>query len=182
MQSDARKQCWSCDNKPAQNGKRYRGCCKRCATDRRCATCETFCEEPTLPWCRLCEKRLARSCKSCFRPDVLAMEICTKCSSSSASVHKGTDYCWSCVAGGFSKKVIQGNIVQNTGIVADIVILIGFAKAAGALTQRRTPNGVRVVVCGSVHGAKIVILLLLWLRCFVALVLTGHPWCRQKLY
>ena len=80
------------------------------------------------------------------------------------------------------KKVTQGNTVQNTVIVADIVILIGFAKAAGALTQRRTSNGVRVVVCGSVHGARIVILLLLWLRCFVALVLTGRPWCRQKLY
>ena len=80
------------------------------------------------------------------------------------------------------KKVTQGNTVQNTRIVANIVILIGFAKAAGALTQRRTSNGVRVVVCGSAHGARIVILLLLWLRCFVAIVLTGHPWCRQKLY
>ena len=103
MQSDGRKKCWSCDNKLAQYGKRCRGCCGRCATDRHCASCETFCEEPTLPWCRLCEKRLARSCKSCLRPDALAMEICTKCSSSSASVYKGTDYCWSCVAGGFAK-------------------------------------------------------------------------------
>ena len=80
------------------------------------------------------------------------------------------------------KKVTQGNLAQNTGIVALLVILIGFAKAAGALTQRRTQNGVRVVVCESVHGARIVILLLLWLRCFVALVLTGRPWCRQELY
>ena len=71
--------------------------------------------------------------------------------------------------------------MQNTGIVANLVILIGFAKAAGALTQRRTSNGVRVVVCESVHGARLVTLLLLWLRCFVALVLTGRPWCRQKL-
>lgn len=82
----------------------------------------------------------------------------------------------------FVKIITKGNLTQNTGIVASLVMLIGFAKAAGALTQRRTPNGVRVVVCGSVHGAKIVILLVLWLRRFVALVLTGHPWCRQKLY
>ena len=80
------------------------------------------------------------------------------------------------------KKVTQGNLAQDTGIVAFLVILIGFAKAAGSLTKRRTSNGVRVVVCGSVHGARIVILLLLWLRCFVALVLTGRPLCRQKLY
>ena len=72
--------------------------------------------------------------------------------------------------------------MQSIGIVALLVILIGFAKAAGVSTQRRTSNGVRVVVCGFVHGARIVILLLLWLRCFVALVLTGHPWCRQKRY
>ena len=79
------------------------------------------------------------------------------------------------------KIVTQGNLIQNTRIVANLVILIGFAKAAGALTQRRTSDGVRVVVCESVHGARIVTLLLLWLRCFVALVLTGPPWCRQKL-
>ena len=79
------------------------------------------------------------------------------------------------------KKVTQGDLIQNTRIVANLVILIGSAKAAGALTQRRTSNGVRVVMCESVHGARLVTLLLLWLRCFVALVLTGPPWCRQKL-
>ena len=83
---------------------------------------------------------------------------------------------------GLLKTVTQGDSTQDTGIVAKLVILIGFAKAAGSLTQRRTSNGVRVVVCGSAHGARLVILLLHWLRCFVALVLTGHPWCRQKLY
>ena len=62
------------------------------------------------------------------------------------------------------KIVTKGNLMQNTGIVANLVILIGFAKAAGALTQRRTSNGVRVVVCESVHGARLVTLLLLWRR------------------
>ena len=52
---------------------------------------------------------------------------------------------------GLLKTVTQGNSTQDTGIVAKLVILIGFAKAAGSLTKRRTSNGVRVVVCGSVR-------------------------------
>ena len=105
MSKSARKTCWSCHNGQrdgtAQNNTKYKGCCKQCANHRTCATCGVFSDQQTLPWCVICDRRLARSCSTCHTRTELQLQLCTVCSRSSAISRRGHDFCWSCVAGGF---------------------------------------------------------------------------------
>ena len=58
-----------------------------------------------MPWCVICEKRLARCCSVCHTFSELDIQVCTFCSRSSAHTrYRGHDFCWSCVAGGWGSQ------------------------------------------------------------------------------
>ena len=118
------QQCWSCvaagfgaSSTPAQNGRKYRGCCVACHTERSRLYPSFYVE---VPCCFCCEKRLAycayikpravaylekKLCRHCFDPDIV-----------DKSVYEGFarrrlgGKCWSCVGSRFGT---SGNIAQK---------------------------------------------------------------------
>ena len=109
MQRTLNKQCWSCCSGGftgyAQKKSQFRGCYKSRFNARSCASCQRFREQTDLPWCVICEKRLARCCSVCHTFSELDIQVCTFCSRSSAHTrYRGHDFCLSCVAGGWGNQ------------------------------------------------------------------------------
>ena len=78
--------CWSCvagplgdESRPSQNEVRFQGCCRQCHTARSCE-CGAFARGCELPWCTLCQKRVAIWCLDCS-PDGynLDTQYCLDC-------------------------------------------------------------------------------------------------------
>ena len=127
---------------------KYCNCFQACFQARTCEQCGTFNDEKHIAWCTICEKRVARWCPACCTPNEIVTPICNLCSRSSSS-----GFCWIVWQAVLDRKVTRDDLIRHTAVVANPVVGIAHAPAAGNSMMRSSLLGVPVVLCELLVGA-----------------------------